>query len=188
MILLIDNYDSFTYNLYQLLAQHDTVIVRRNDDITLDDIAQLAPDKIVISPGPGAPSSAGISMAVVMYCIDRHMPLLGVCLGHQAIVAALGGEIRKASLPVHGKQAAIFHHDKGIYQGLSVPFQAGRYHSLYAVRDTLPDCLLVDSENSEGMIMGVSHKTAPIYGVQFHPESLLTPEGHLLIKNFCDSK
>ena len=169
MILLIDNYDSFTYNLYQLLAQFDAVMVRRNDEITLDDIECLAPQRIVISPGPGKPSAAGISIAVVRYCVDKKIPLLGVCLGHQAIVEALGGEIRKAELPVHGKAAAIFHHGKALYQGLPTPFNAGRYHSLYAVRESLPDCLIIDAENKEGMIMGVSHKTARIYGVQFHP-------------------
>lgn len=186
MILLIDNYDSFTYNLYQILAQFDTVIVHRNDKITLDDITLLAPDKIVISPGPGTPVAAGISMDVVKYCVEQHLPLLGVCLGHQAIVAALGGEINKALLPVHGKKSAIFHHSQGIYQQLPSPFNAGRYHSLYAVRESLPDCLSIDAENSSGMIMGVSHKTAPVYGVQFHPESFLTSYGSELIKNFCN--
>lgn len=185
MILLIDNYDSFTYNLYQLLAQFDDVVVHRNDQITLDDIKLLAPHKIVISPGPGAPSSAGICMDVVHYCLEQQMPLLGVCLGHQAIVAALGGDICKATLPVHGKQAAIFHHQQGIYQQSPLPFMAARYHSLYAIRETLPDCLSIDAETEDGMIMGVSHKTAPIYGVQFHPESILTPTGPELIKNFC---
>ena len=181
----MNNPTSIKNNLYQLLAQFDTVMVRRNDEMTLDDIEQLAPQKIVISPGPGAPSSAGISLAVVKYCIDKKIPLLGVCLGHQAIVEALGGEIRKADLPVHGKAAAIVHNGTGLYQGLSIPFNAGRYHSLYAVRESLPDCLSIDAENKEGMVMGVSHKTAPIYGVQFHPESFLTPEGYVLIKNFC---
>ena len=186
MILLIDNYDSFTYNLYQVLALFDDVVVHRNDQITLDDIAALKPDRIVISPGPGNPASAGISIDVVRYCAHHDIPLLGVCLGHQAIVAAFGGDIRQASIPMHGKISTISHHQQGLYQGLPQSFVAGRYHSLYAARDTLPDCFNIDAETEEGMIMGVSHKTKPIYGVQFHPESLLTPEGPELIKCFCN--
>lgn len=185
MILLIDNYDSFTYNLYQLLAVYDRVLVYRNDRITLEQVAELAPDKVVISPGPGAPSAAGISMSVVAYCADHQVPLLGVCLGHQAIVAAFGGEIARAQIPVHGKEAAIFHHQKIIYRELPQPFFAGRYHSLHAVRASLPHCLSIDAETEDGMIMGVTHRTAAIFGIQFHPESFLTPEGPLIIKNFC---
>jgi anthranilate synthase/aminodeoxychorismate synthase-like glutamine amidotransferase len=184
MILLIDNYDSFTYNLYQAFAKFDTVRVVRNDEITVDELAQLKPDKVILSPGPGKPSQAGICFDVVNYCAKQHIPLLGVCLGHQAIVEVFGGKVEVAKVPVHGKETSVFHHRQGIYSDLPLPFKAGRYHSLYAPTDSIPDCIIVESENAEGMVMGVRHEALPIYGVQFHPESILTPSGGKLIENF----
>ncbi len=184
MILLIDNYDSFTYNLYQALARFDTVNVVRNDKIKIDDVVRLQPNKIVLSPGPGRPSQAGICSDVIIYCTKHAIPLLGVCLGHQAIVEVFGGKVEVANVPVHGKTTRIFHHGRGIYNELPLPFKAGRYHSLYAPRNFIPDCIIIESENAEGMVMGVRHETMPIYGVQFHPESILTPSGGRLIENF----
>lgn len=184
MILLIDNYDSFTFNLYQLLAAFDTVEVRRNDKLTLDDLASLQPSHIVISPGPGVPDQAGLCKQIIGYCAEHRIPLLGVCLGHQAIVEVFGGEIAVAAVPVHGKEAQVFHHRQGLYSNVSLPFKAARYHSLYAVQEKIPGELVVESETADGMIMGVRHKSLPIYGLQFHPESILTPEGGQLIANF----
>jgi anthranilate synthase/aminodeoxychorismate synthase-like glutamine amidotransferase len=184
MILLIDNYDSFTYNLYQVLAKYDDITVVRNDKITLDEIKELSPQKIVLSPGPGKPSEAGICKEVINYCAEQRIPLLGVCLGHQAIVEVFGGEVIVSDAPVHGKETSVFHHRQGIYTDLPLPFKAGRYHSLYAPNSSIPACISIESENAEGMVMGVRHETLPIYGVQFHPESILTPNGDKLIENF----
>ena len=184
MILLVDNYDSFTYNLYQLLAQFDEVCVVRNDKVTAAEIERLAPRHVVISPGPGIPANAGNCADVIKHCSEHNIPLLGVCLGHQAIVEVFGGVVVVSEKPMHGKETNVFHHRQGLYEGMQLPFRAGRYHSLHAQRDKLPDCLVVESDNGDGMIMGVRHKTKPIYGLQFHPESILTPEGHQLIRNF----
>lgn len=186
MILIIDNYDSFTYNLYQIVAERCAdVRVIRNDKLTLSDVKQLNPAGIILSPGPGRPEQAGICVELIR-ALDSSTPLLGVCLGHQAIVTAFGGRVVSASEIVHGKSALIHHHREGIYQGLSMPFQAGRYHSLMAERETLPAVLAIEAENDAGLIMGIRHVTLPIFGVQFHPESILTPEGHRLLHHFVE--
>lgn len=184
MILLIDNYDSFTGNLYQLILQNNyDVVIKRNDHITLEEIAALDPQGIVISPGPGKPEKAGRCVEIVKQ-FAKNIPILGVCLGHQVITVAFGGDVILSDVPCHGKPAQIFHQRQGLYNGLSLPFQAGRYHSLIAKRDTMPKDLIVDAETSEGLIMGIRHRAYPVYGVQFHPESILTPEGSGLMKNF----
>jgi len=184
MIIIIDNYDSFTYNLYQSIATfHDNVKVLRNDKVTVCDIEAMQPAGIIISPGPGQPKDAGISVELVKQLGDR-IPILGICLGHQAIVEAYGGQITLAKNPVHGKSTFIFHHRQGIYQDMPLPFSAARYHSLIAENENIPDELLVESENETGIVMGIRHKSYPVYGFQFHPESILTPEGDILIKNF----
>lgn len=183
MILIIDNYDSFTYNLYQGIAQfHADVRVIRNDRIAVDAVKRLQPHGIILSPGPGRPEDAGI-------CIElagtvANIPLLGVCLGHQAIACAFGCRVIQAPEIVHGKSELIFHHRQGIYQNLPLPFQAGRYHSLMIDRQTLPDTLIIEAETSTGLVMGIRHAQLPIYGVQFHPESILTPAGKQLLQNF----
>jgi len=191
MILIIDNYDSFTYNLYQCVAQLDTnTQVVRHDQITIDDIRTLNPDAIILSPGPGRPEDAGICIELIQALVSGALPaipLLGVCLGHQAITVALGGKVISAQDICHGKPDLIFHQGKHLYAQLPSPFQAGRYHSLMAERDTLPSCLLIEAENSQQIIMGIRHTSLPIYGVQFHPESILTPEGHVLLKQFVAS-
>ncbi len=184
MILIIDNYDSFTYNLYQLVAQLNTVVrVIRNDKITVNEVKQLHPAGIILSPGPGRPEDAGICVDLIR-TLDPETPLLGVCLGHQAIVTAYGGSVITAPEIVHGKPADIHHNKQGIYQGLSMPFQAGRYHSLVAERAALPSILTIEAENTAGLIMGIRHIHLPVFGVQFHPESILTPEGNRLLTNF----
>lgn len=184
MIILIDNYDSFTFNLYQaLLTLGEEVMVYRNDAIDIAGIQALQPNGIVISPGPGRPSQAGISLAVVNTFL-KTTPILGVCLGHQSIVEALGGAVTLADAPVHGKPTFVFHHQHGLYAGMPEPFKAARYHSLIATRDGLPDELIIEAENDTGLIMGVKHRDYPCYGVQFHPESVLTPEGNQLLGNF----
>jgi anthranilate synthase component 2 len=189
MILVIDNYDSFTYNLYQSVAQfyRETLVVR-NDKITLSEIKALNPQGIILSPGPGRPESAGICISLISALIKGDLnfktPVLGVCLGHQAITVALGGDVIQANEIFHGKDDLIFHQRKGLYQTLPLPFTAGRYHSLIADRKTLPKTLAVDAENSNGLIMGIQHVKLPIYGVQFHPESILTPCGNNLLRAF----
>lgn len=184
MILVIDNYDSFTYNLVQYLGElGEEVTVRRNDRITLDDIAAMRPDHIVISPGPCTPDKAGISLALVDRFKDR-IPILGVCLGHQVIGQAFGGEVVRAGQLMHGKTSQIFHDGKTIFAGLPSPFTATRYHSLVVRRETLPDCLEISAETADGEIMGLRHKTYPVEGVQFHPESIMTEHGHALLQNF----
>ncbi len=184
MILIIDNYDSFTYNLYQSVAQlHADVRVMRNDKITVADIKALQPAGIILSPGPGRPEAAGICVELIN-ALEANTPLLGVCLGHQAITVAFGGNVIQAPEIMHGKQDLIFHHRQGIYQQLPLPFQAGRYHSLIADRATLPATLLIEAENAAGTIMGICHAQRPIYGIQFHPESILTPQGDQLLRNF----
>jgi anthranilate synthase component 2 len=188
MILIIDNYDSFTYNLYQAIAHvYENVRVIRNDKITIEAIKKMRPAGIILSPGPGRPEQAGICIDLIHAILSRDIvstPLLGVCLGHQAIVVASGGKVIQSSEISHGKQDSIFHQQYNLYQNLTSPFQAGRYHSLIAERETLPKTLRIDAENADKIIMGVSHETLPIYGVQFHPESILTPEGESLINKF----
>lgn len=184
MILLIDNYDSFTYNLYQMLFEFDTDIrVVRNDKITIEEIIALNPSAIILSPGPGRPEDAGICVELVRQC-SGHIPIFGVCLGHQAIVHAFGGKIVAAGQLFHGKSSLLTHDNQGIFAQLPSPFQAGRYHSLMADKSTLPDVFRVDAVTDDGLIMCVHHKTHRTVGVQFHPESILTPEGRLLIRNF----
>lgn len=186
MILLIDNYDSFTYNLYQVLAvYHPDVRVIRNDKISVDEIAAMKPEGIIISPGPGRPEDAGIGIELVKALGDR-IPILGICLGHQIIAMAYGGKVVLAKEPIHGKSTFIFHHRQGIYKNMPLPFEAARYHSLIAEKESLPEDLIVESESEQGMVMGVRHKTHPIFGLQFHPESILTPEGNILIENFLN--
>jgi anthranilate synthase/aminodeoxychorismate synthase-like glutamine amidotransferase len=184
VILVIDNYDSFTYNLVQYLGELGEVPqVWRNDKITLEEIEQLAPARIVISPGPCTPSEAGISVDVVRRFAGT-LPILGVCLGHQSIGQAFGGRIVRAERLMHGKTSMIEHDSRTIYQGVSNPFEATRYHSLIVERSTLPDCLEISAETREGEIMGVRHKDHPVEGVQFHPESILTSAGKDILRNF----
>ena len=193
MILLIDNYDSFTYNVYQYLGELGAdVSVIRNDEITVAQIERLAPEKIVVSPGPCTPNEAGISLAVIERFAGE-IPLLGICLGHQAIGQAFGGEVRRARTVMHGKTSPIHHEGKGIFQGLPQPMTATRYHSLIVGRDSLPDCLEVTAwtETPEGQrdeIMGLRHRTLPVEGVQFHPESIFSPEGKILLGNFLEGR
>ncbi|MBN2001364.1 aminodeoxychorismate/anthranilate synthase component II [candidate division KSB1 bacterium] len=186
MILVIDNYDSFTYNLVQYMGtlQND-IIVRRNDEITCTEIEQLLPERIVISPGPGYPQEAGVSLKIIQYFF-RKVPILGVCLGHQCIVEAMGGTIGPAPELVHGKPSDIYHDGKNLFKGVQNPFPAGRYHSLIAERDTLPDCLEITASTKDDLVMGVRHKKYPLEGLQFHPESILTREGMNIIKNFMN--
>ena len=184
MILLIDNYDSFTWNLVQAFgSQGAEVHVERNDAITVEQALALAPAALVVSPGPGGPRDAGVSLAMISAFTGR-VPILGVCLGHQCIVEAAGGTVIRAARPVHGKTSRIYHDGAGIYAGLSNPFEATRYHSLIAAEGDLPASLRVTSYNSDGEIMGVRHTQHLVEGVQFHPESILTLEGRLLLANF----
>ncbi len=186
MILIIDNYDSFTYNLVQYLGELGAdVKVYRNDDITCDRIKKLKPERIVISPGPGMPRCAGISEDVIRQ-FGRQTPILGVCLGHQAIGEVFGGRIIGAKFLMHGKTSLIYHDRKGIFKGIKSPFEATRYHSLLVERKTFPKVLHITAETKTKEIMGLQHKSYPIYGVQFHPESILTLEGKKLLKNFLD--
>lgn len=191
MILMIDNYDSFTFNVVQYLGelQADVKVVR-NDEITVDDIARMAPEKIVISPGPCTPNEAGISVETIKTFAGR-IPLLGICLGHQSIGQAFGGKIIRAPQVMHGKTSPVYHADKGVFTGLKNPLQATRYHSLVIDKESLPDCLEItawtqNDDGSMGEIMGVRHKTLSVEGVQFHPESILTEQGHELLRNFLN--
>ena len=184
MILMIDNYDSFTYNLVQYLGQlGEEVAVHRNDAISLDGIAGLNPEAIFLSPGPCSPEHAGITIDVIRR-FHREVPLMGVCLGHQAIGQAFGGRVVRAGRIMHGKTSPIRNDGRTIFQGLPSPFPAGRYHSLIVERETLPDCLEVSAETEEGEIMGLRHRESPVEGIQFHPESILTPSGKRIIRNF----
>lgn len=184
MILLIDNYDSFTWNLYQYFCELGAeVLVRRNDEITLAEIADLAPAKIVISPGPCTPDEAGISLEVIRRWGGK-TPILGVCLGHQAIAQALGGRVVRAAKVMHGKTSAITHTGKGVFRGLNNPLTVTRYHSLIVDPDTLPDVLEVTARSDSGEIMGLRHREWDLEGVQFHPESILSEQGHDLLNNF----
>jgi len=189
MLLMIDNYDSFTYNLVQYFGELGTdVQVYRNDQISLQEIKQLSPEKIVISPGPCTPNEAGISLAVIEH-FKGQLPLLGVCLGHQSIGQAFGGDVIHAKQIMHGKTSMVYHNNEGVFRGLENPFEATRYHSLVVAKDSLPDCLEITAwtKGSDGEfdeIMGLRHKTYPIEGVQFHPESILTQHGHDMLLNF----
>jgi anthranilate synthase component 2 len=184
-VLVIDNYDSFTYNLVQYLGELGAeVLVRRNDEVTPEEVAELRPDRIVVSPGPCTPNEAGISVELIEKT-GGGTPLLGVCLGHQAIGQAFGARIVRGE-PVHGKTAKILHDGQGVYAGLDQGFEATRYHSLVIEPDSLPDCLVVTSRTPDGTIMGVRHREYPVEGVQFHPESVLTRKGRDLLKNFLE--
>ncbi len=185
MILLIDNYDSFTWNLAQYFGELGAPpLVRRNDEITVDEVSAMRPERIVISPGPGRPESAGISIEVIRR-FGATTPLLGVCLGHQGIGMAFGGAVVRAPQLMHGKTSSVMHDGRGVFRGVSQPFTAGRYHSL-VIADPPPSDLEVSAHTDDGTIMGVRHRTFPIHGVQFHPESVLTGEGHQLLKNFLE--
>jgi len=196
MLLMIDNYDSFTYNVVQYLGELGAeVVVHRNDEITLAEIERLAPERIVISPGPCTPNEAGISMDVIR-TFGPHVPTLGICLGHQSIGQVFGGDVVRAREVMHGKTSQIHHRGQGVFRGLPQPFEATRYHSLVVARSTLPDCLEItawtERPDDEGgsqfdEIMGLRHREFPIEGVQFHPESILTRSGHDLLKNFLES-
>ncbi len=186
MLLMIDNYDSFTYNLVQYFAELGAdVVVYRNDEISVEQIAKLNPDHLVISPGPCTPNEAGVSVAAIKEFAGK-IPILGVCLGHQSIGQAFGGRIIHAKQLMHGKTSPIHHHGNSVSTGLPSPFTATRYHSLVIERETLPDCLEVTAWTEDGEIMGVRHKTLAVHGVQFHPESILTEHGHAMLKNFLE--
>lgn len=184
---IIDNYDSFTYNLYQYLGELDErPLVFRNDRITAEEVKQLAPDRIIISPGPGNPENPayfGVCRQVILE-LGRTIPLLGVCLGHQGIAAAFGGRVVRAPEVMHGKTSEVFHDSSSLFAGLPQPFQVMRYHSLVADQATFPDALVATAHTADGIIMGLRHRDLPIYGVQFHPESIGTPAGRRLIENF----
>ena len=184
MLLVIDNYDSFTYNLVQYFGELGVEpLVRRNDEVSLNEIRALNPERICVSPGPCTPNEAGISCDVIREFGPR-LPLLGVCLGHQSIGQVYGGEVVRAGRLMHGKTSPILHKGTGVFSGLPDPFEATRYHSLLVRRETLPDCLEITAETAEGEIMGLAHRDYPVHGVQFHPESILTAEGKNLLRNF----
>ena len=194
-LLVIDNYDSFTYNLVQLFGEMGDacppeagrrridLVVKRNDEISVDEIKKLQPDRICISPGPGRPENAGISSDLIRE-LGPHVPVLGVCLGHQCIAQVFGGEIVRAEKLMHGKTSQIHHNQRGVFKGLAEPLEATRYHSLIMKRESVPDSLEITAETDEGEIMGLQHRQFPIHGVQFHPESILTTEGRKLLANF----
>ncbi|OFX18306.1 MAG: anthranilate/aminodeoxychorismate synthase component II [Armatimonadetes bacterium RBG_16_58_9] len=186
MILMIDNYDSFTYNLVQYLGEMgQQLVVFRNDKVTIEEIEDIKPDRIVVSPGPCTPNEAGISVEAIKHFAGK-VPILGVCLGHQSIGQAFGGEIVRAGRLMHGKTSMIHHDGEGVFADLPNPFEATRYHSLVIRRETIPDCLQITAETDMREIMGVRHKEYPIEGVQFHPESILTTEGKRLLRNFVE--
>jgi len=186
MLLVIDNYDSFTYNLVQYLGELGAEMsVFRNDEITVDEAAKLNPSRVLISPGPGTPDNAGISLELIKH-FAKKIPILGVCLGHQAIGQFFGGKVVRAPKPIHGKPSTIEHDGKGLFKNIENKIQAGRYHSLTIERKSLPSCLTISAKTSDGIIMGLRHKNAKIEGVQFHPESILTTKGKKLLQNFLD--
>ena len=187
MVLVIDNYDSFTYNLVQYLGELGaTIVVRRNNEASIEQLRGLAHDRVVISPGPGRPEQAGVSLDVIREFGPR-MPLLGVCLGHQAIGLAFGADVIRAPRPIHGKTSTVEHNGQGVFSGLSSSFQAGRYHSLIVGEPTLPATLEVTARTTDdGLVMGLRHRAMPIHGVQFHPESVLTNEGRRILRNFLE--
>jgi anthranilate synthase/aminodeoxychorismate synthase-like glutamine amidotransferase len=189
MIVIIDNYDSFTYNIVQTIAAYvveelqTELKVFRNDEVNVEGIARLKPERLLISPGPCTPTQAGISIAAIRYFSDK-IPVLGVCLGHQSLGEAFGGKTVRAGRIMHGKTSPITHDGRGIFTGLPNPFEAMRYHSLVVNEETLPDCLTVTARSDQGELMGLRHKTLPVEGVQFHPESIMTPDGVTLLNNF----
>lgn len=186
MFLLIDNFDSFTYNLWHYLGELGAAVeVRRNNAVTVDEVIAMAPQGIVISPGPCDPDRAGICLDLIKR-VAGQIPLFGVCLGHQSIGQAFGGRVVRAPEPMHGKVSPILHRGRGVFAGLPSPFEATRYHSLLVDRASLPDCLEVTAETEDGLIMGLSHKTLNVHGVQFHPESIASQHGHQILKNFLD--
>ncbi len=192
MLVIIDNYDSFTYNIVQTIAgnfldegQKGDIRVFRNDKITVEEISELRPDQLLISPGPCTPSQAGISIATIKHFSGK-VPILGVCLGHQSMAEAFGGEVVRASRIMHGKTSPVYHDNKGIFAGLENPFDGMRYHSLIVKKETVPNCLEVTAWTEEGEIMGLRHKKLAVEGVQFHPESIMTPAGIQLLKNFIE--
>ncbi len=186
MFLLIDNYDSFTYNLYHFLGELGAAIeVRRNDALSVDQALALRPQGIVMSPGPCDPNRAGICLDLVAAAAGK-LPLLGVCLGHQAIGQAFGGKIVRAPYVMHGKLSPVRHNGEGVFRGLPSPFQATRYHSLTVERESVPDCLEITAETDDGVILGLSHRELPIHGVQFHPESIASEQGHAILKNVLE--
>ncbi len=188
MLLLIDNYDSFTYNLAHYLGELGSdVVVRRNDALDVQEAMALRPEAIVLSPGPCDPDRAGICLALTQAAAETRMPLLGVCLGHQTIGQAFGGKVVRAPEIVHGKLGTMTHSGRGVFAGLPSPFQATRYHSLIVERDSLPECLDITAWLEDGTVMGMQHRTLPIHGVQFHPESIATEHGHKLLKTFLDA-
>jgi anthranilate synthase/aminodeoxychorismate synthase-like glutamine amidotransferase len=185
MIFIVDNYDSFTYNLVQAMGKLDAeVVVARNDRFVPEEALARRPDAIVVSPGPGRPESAGRTIETIRLAEERGIPLLGVCLGHQAIAAAHGGVVERAPEPRHGKTSRVAHEGTGLFAGLPNPFEAGRYHSLIVREDGLPRELEVTARSEGGLVMGLAHRSKPIFGVQFHPESVLTPDGEKLLRNF----
>jgi len=185
-VLIIDNYDSFTFNLVQLIGKFtDDIIVKRNDKITIEEIKEINPDKILISPGPGVPKDSGISLDVIK-SLGQNTPVLGVCLGHQAIGEMFGAKVVNAPELMHGKSSGVLHNRKGIYKEVRQNFDAGRYHSLIIDLDSVPSVLEITSKTEDNIIMGVKHKKFPIEGIQFHPESILTPEGEKIIKNWLE--
>lgn len=187
MILLIDNYDSFTWNLVHYIGGLGAEVeVRRNDTLTVDEAMALKPEAIVISPGPATPNEAGISCDLIARAAREGVPVFGVCLGHQAIGQVFGGDVVRAPQPIHGKLSAISHRNDGVFRGINGPLKATRYHSLVVKRETLPETLAVTAETDDGLIMGLSHKELPVYGVQFHPESIASEHGQTILKNFLD--
>ena len=186
MLVLIDNYDSFTYNLVHFLGELGTASeVIRNDKTSADAVLEMKPTAIVLSPGPCTPNEAGVCLDLIEKAAGK-VPLLGVCLGHQAIGQAYGGKVIRAPLPMHGKLSEIRHTDKGVFKGLPQPVEVTRYHSLIVERESLPDCLEITAETDDGIIMGLQHKTHPVHGVQFHPESIASQKGHALLANFLE--
>nr|CRH06181.1 Anthranilate synthase, component II [Candidatus Magnetococcus massalia] len=184
MLLMIDNYDSFTYNIVQYFGELGAdVHVYRNDKITIEEIAKLNPERICVSPGPCTPTEAGISVASILHFAGK-VPILGVCLGHQSIAQAYGGKVIRAPYVMHGKTSDIKHDDRGVFKGLENPLTTTRYHSLIVERESLPDCLEISATSDDGLIMGLRHKELLVEGVQFHPESILTQQGHELLENF----
>jgi anthranilate synthase component 2 len=187
MLLLIDNYDSFTYNLVHYLGELGAeVVVKRNDELNVQEAMALNPSAIMLSPGPCDPAQAGICLAMTQAAAETQTPLIGVCLGHQTIGEAFGGKVVRCGEIVHGKMGTMHHTGKGLFKDLPSPFEATRYHSLIVERETLPDCLEVTAELEDGTIMGLQHKTLPIHGCQFHPESIASEHGHKMLQNFLD--
>jgi len=185
-VTLIDNYDSFTFNLVHYFGQLGAnVTVHRNDSVSISDVIQAAPDAIVLSPGPCTPPEAGICMDLIRSASET-IPIFGVCLGHQSIGEVFGGDVVRAPLPIHGKMATIHHTGATVFRGIDGPFQATRYHSLVVKRETLPDCLQITAQTPDDLIMALSHKTRPVHGVQFHPESITSQHGHKILRNFLD--